>query len=123
MPCFDEEDYREHCRPRPPRNTHNHEVQGSVEIAGPQGRRLHNHRFCTVSGEAIPVDGGNDHIHRVEFTTDSYEGHYHRFSGRTGGAIRVGDRHVHYLESVTSEDADHKHRFRVGTQIDDPIGD
>lgn len=97
-------------------------MQGSVEIAGPQGRRLHNHRFCTVSGDAIPI-GGNDHVHKVEFTTDTYEGHDHKFSGKTGGAIRVGDRHVHYLESVTSEDADHRHRFRVGTLIDDPIGD
>ncbi|MDF2544575.1 MAG: hypothetical protein K0S47_4293 [Herbinix sp.] len=100
---------------------HVHEVQGSVQIAEPT-EEPHNHRFCTVSGEAIPC-GNNDHVHNVAFRTDFYEDHYHEFCGRTGGAIPVGDRHVHFLESVTTVDDGHKHKFRVATLIENPIGD
>jgi len=82
----------------------------------------HNHRFAVVSGEAIPV-GCKDHYHEVKFRTDFYEDHYHVFVGKTGGAIRVGDRHVHFLESKTSFNDGHKHDFRVATLIEDPIGD
>lgn len=100
--------------------THVHEVQGSVLIAEPQ-EDPHNHRFATVSGEEIPC-GRNDHYHEVKFRTDFYEEHYHEFWGRTGGAIRVGDRHVHFLAGVTTVDDGHLHRFRVATLIEDPIG-
>ena len=82
----------------------------------------HNHRFAVVSGEAIPV-GCKDHYHEVKFRTDFYEDHYHVFVGKTGGAIRVGDRHVHFLESQTSFNDGHRHDFRVATLIEDPIGD
>jgi hypothetical protein len=117
---FGEQEFNHVCPPMP-RPGHNHEVQGSVEVTGPQGR-LHNHRFCTVSGPAIPISG-SDHVHEVAFTTDTYEGHDHEFAGRSGGAIRVGDRHVHYLESITTQEVNHRHRFRFATLIDDPIGD
>ncbi|MDF2686783.1 MAG: hypothetical protein K0S55_1966, partial [Clostridia bacterium] len=43
------------------------------------------------------------------------------FCGKTGGAIRVGDRHVHCIESITSFDDGHKHKFRVATLINNPI--
>ncbi len=82
----------------------------------------HNHRFAVVSGEAIPV-GCKDHYHEVKFRTDFYEDHFHVFVGKTGGAIRVGDRHVHFLESQTSFNDGHRHDFRVATLIEDPIGD
>jgi hypothetical protein len=100
--------------------THVHEVLGSVQIAEPQ-EEPHNHRFATVSGEAIPV--GSDHYHEVAFRTDFYEDHFHKFCGRTSGAIFVGDRHVHFLESVTTESDGHRHNFRVATLINDPIGE
>lgn len=100
--------------------SHVHEVQGSVQIAEPE-EEPHNHRFATVSGEAIPV--GADHYHEVKFKTDFYEDHFHRFCGRTSGAIPVGDRHVHFLESVTTENDGHFHKFRVATLIEDPIGE
>jgi len=99
---------------------HNHEIVGSVEIAEPQ-EDPHNHRFATVSGEAIPLR--ESHIHEVKFTTDFYENHFHEFRGKTGPAIKVGDRHVHFLESVTEVSDGHVHDFRVGTLIDNPIGD
>jgi len=101
------------------RQFHVHEVQGSVMIAELQ--YPHNHRFATVSGEAIRIYGC-DHVHDVYFRTDYFDGHYHGFYGRTGGAIWVGDRHVHFLEAVTSEDDGHYHEFRVATLIDNPIG-
>lgn len=100
---------------------HVHEVQGSVKIAERE-EDPHNHRFCTVSGEAIPA-GNNDHFHEVCFRTDTFDDHHHEFKGKTGCAIPVGDgRHVHFLESVTSEDDGHRHRFEVATLIENPIG-
>jgi hypothetical protein len=98
---------------------HVHEIQGSVQIAEPQ-EDPHNHRFATVSGEAIRV--GCDHYHEVKFRTDFYEEHFHEFCGRTSGAIQVGDRHVHFLESATTQNDGHFHEFRFATLIDDPIG-
>lgn len=98
---------------------HNHEVQGSVQIAERE-EDPHNHRFATVSGLAIPC-GRGDHVHEVKFNTDTYEDHRHEFCGKTGGAIRVGDRHVHFLQSVTTVNDGHRHCFRVGTLIDNPI--
>ena len=105
--------------PQPQR--HVHEVQGSVQIAEPV-EDPHNHRFATVSREAIPI-GNNNHVHEVRFRTDFYENHFHEFSGRTTGAIMVGDRHVHFLKSVTTVNDGHRHEFRLSTFIDDPIGD
>jgi hypothetical protein len=101
---------------------HVHEVQGSVLIAEPQ-EDPHNHRFATVTGEAIPC-GTADHYHDITFKTDFYENHYHEFCGRTSGAIPVGgNRHVHFLESVTTVNDGHRHEFRVATLIEDPIGE
>ena len=98
---------------------HVHEVQGSVQIAEPQ-EDPHNHRFATVSGEAI--QWGASHFHKVKFRTDFYENHFHEFCGNTSLAIPVGDRHVHFLRSVTTVNDGHQHRFRFGTLIDNPIG-
>ncbi len=112
------------CRPCPPHphvQEHVHEVQGSVEIAE-RGTDPHNHRFATVTGEAKPC-GKHDHFHEIKFRTDFYENHYHEFCGRTGGAIKVGDRHVHFLESVTEVSDNHQHDFRLSTFINDPIGE
>jgi|GEM_PF-196418 len=100
---------------------HVHEVQGSVMIAEPLDDP-HNHRFATVTGEAIPVSRC-DHVHDVFFRTDFYENHFHEFCGRTGGAIWVGDRHVHFLESFTTINDGHRHEFRFATFIDNPIED
>ena len=66
---------------------HNHEVLGSTKIAG-CCEYAHNHRFATVSGEAIPCDGS--HVHEVTFTTDTCNGHKHEFCGKTGLAKDVG---------------------------------
>lgn len=113
--------FDDRCPPYPYKQRHVHEILGSVQIAEPV-EEPHNHRFATVSDEAIPIPGG-DHFHKVKFYTDFYEDHFHEFWGRTSDAIWVGDRHVHFLKSVTSENDDHRHKFRVATLIDNPIGD
>jgi hypothetical protein len=100
---------------------HVHEVQGSVEIAERE-EDPHNHRFATVSGEAICF-GKHDHFHEVAFRTDFYENHFHEFRGKTGGAIPVGDRHVHFLESVTTVNDGHQHDFRLSTFMENLIGE
>ncbi len=105
---------KNHCEQR-----HVHEIQGSVMIAE-AGEDPHNHRFATVSGEAIGT--GIDHYHEVKFRTDFFEDHFHEFCGVTSPAILVGDRHVHFLESVTTENDGHTHNFRFATLIDNPIG-
>ena len=108
------------CGSQPQR--HAHEIVGSVQIAEAD-TDPHNHRFATVSGEAIPL-GNGDHVHEVCFRTDFYEGHFHEFKGRSGGAIDVGDgRHVHFAEAQTTQEDGHRHRFRVASLIQDPIGD
>ena len=111
-----------HCRPCPDEQTHVHEIQGSVMIA--EEEDPHNHRFATVSGEAIRT-GPNprNHIHKVFFRSDFYEEHFHEFCGRTLEGIPVGDRHVHFLESETTRDDGHRHQFRLATLIEDPIGE
>lgn len=100
---------------------HVHEILGSVQIAEPR-EEPHNHRFATVSGEAIPY-GNRDHFHEVTFRTDFFEDHFHEFCGRTSGAIPVGNgKHVHFIDSVTTVNDGHKHKFNVATLIEDPIG-
>lgn len=98
---------------------HVHELQGSVKIADEE--EPHNHRFCTVTGEAIPC-GENNHVHEVFFMTDFFEDHFHEFKGRTCPAIPVGDRHVHFIESVTTVNDGHRHPFEAATLINNPIG-
>ena len=75
---------KNNCHPPHPKQQHHvHEVQGSVKIAEPIDDP-HNHRFATVSGEAIPTRNG-DHVHEVVFRTDFYEEHFHEFCGKTSG--------------------------------------
>jgi hypothetical protein len=100
--------------------SHVHEIQGSVRLDD-LNSFPHNHRFVTISGEAIPI-GLHDHVHEIVFRTDFMNGHYHEFHGRTFGAIPVGDGHVHFLEGVTSTTNNHNHIFRFVTFIDNSIG-
>lgn len=97
---------------------HVHELTGSTEIFSECGE-CHNHRFCTVSGEAM--EKGNSHVHEVKFRTDTADEHFHEFCGKTDPAIPVGEgKHVHFLKSVTEEADGHKHKFQVATLIEEP---
>lgn len=124
-----DENRNERCRERcdcdknQVREQHVHEILGSTLIAE-RCNDCHNHRFATVSGEAIR--SGNSHVHRIKFKTDSYEGHFHEFEGTSGPAIPIpgsDGRHVHFATAFTKEADGHKHEFRVASLIDNPIGD
>lgn len=107
------------------RSTHVHELIGSVKIE--QNRcdcECHNHRFATVTGKAEHKQGIRGHVHKVEFNTDTYDGHHHEFCGYTGGAINVGcGRHIHLINDETEESRQHKHDFIAATLIENPIGE
>lgn len=99
---------------------HVHEVTGSTRIFD-ECNDCHNHRFCTVSGEAIYTPGKNDHYHEIKFRTDFSDGHYHEFCGKSSGAIEVGNgKHVHFVKAFTTEEDGHKHEFQAATLIDSP---
>ena len=79
------------------RQQHVHEITGSTATVN-GCRECHNHRFCTVSGEAIRM--GNSHVHEVKFRTDFSDGHYHEFCGTSSPAIDVGNgKHVHFAKA------------------------
>ena len=99
---------------------HVHELTGITRVRE-EGDDCHNHRFCTVSGEAIYVPGKKDHFHEVTFRTDTADGHYHEFCGKTSGAIEVGNgKHVHFIKDCTEVADGHKHEFQAATLIDAP---
>lgn len=98
---------------------HVHEFTGSTEVVR-ESCECHNHRFCTVTGEAEKY--GNSHVHDVKFRTDFADGHFHEFCGKTGPAIDVGNgKHVHFISSMTDFEDRHKHKFQAATLIDSPI--
>lgn len=102
---------------------HVHELVGSV-IVERYNCDAHNHRFATVTGEAEKRKGCKTHVHRVEFTTDSYENHTHDFCGYTGEAIDVGcGKHVHFINDKTEKEDHHRHDFRAATLIENPTSD
>lgn len=106
------------CNNRCEDQEHVHEIVGSVMFA--DRNDPHNHRFATVSGEAIEC--GDSHVHEIKFRTDFYDGHYHEFCGRSSKAIYVGDgKHVHYANAYTECEDGHRHEFQVATLINSPI--
>lgn len=98
--------------------SHVHEVIGSTEIVRDCGD-CHNHRFCTISGEAIRQ--GNSHVHEIIFRTDFSDGHFHEFCGKSSTAIDVGNgKHVHFAKACTDTEDGHKHQFQVASLIESP---
>lgn len=99
---------------------HVHEITGITRIQE-DCEGCHNHRFTTVSGEAIRIPGKDDHYHEITFRTDTADGHYHEFCGRSSGAIDVGGgKHVHFAKACTTAEDGHKHEFQVASLIDAP---
>lgn len=95
---------------------HVHELTGSTAAAN-ECQECHQHRFCTVTGEAIR--SGNSHVHEVKFRTDFADEHFHEFCGKTGPAINVGNgKHVHYIKDETECKDGHTHQFQAATLID-----
>lgn len=99
---------------------HVHEITGITRIFHECGD-CHNHRFATVSGEAITIPGKSDHFHEVKFRTDFADGHFHEFCGKSSGAIDVGGgKHVHFIKAFTDVEDGHKHEFQVAFLINEP---
>lgn len=99
---------------------HVHEITGSTGIFQ-ECEGCHNHRFCTVSGEAKFIPGTQDHFHEVKLRTDFADGHYHEICGKSSGAINVGGgKHVHFLTAFTGEADGHRHKFQAASLIDSP---
>lgn len=97
---------------------HVHEVVGSTLVAG-SCNECHNHRFATVSGEAIRE--GKSHVHEIKFTTDYADGHTHEFCGKSSPAIYVGGgKHVHFAKAFTDVADGHRHQFQTASLIDAP---
>ena len=102
------------------RQKHDHEFVGSVELAE-RGEDRHNHRFCTISSEAISIPCGS-HIHEISVNTDFYENHHHKIVHETGPAICVGHgKHVHFVCGHTTREDGHTHEFQAASLIDDPL--
>lgn len=100
---------------------HVHELLGSTRIFN-DCDDCHNHRFCTVTDEAVYTRDKNDHYHEVTIRTDFSNEHFHEFCGKTSGAIEVGNgKHVHFIKDFTEEEDNHKHEFQAATLIDSPI--
>ena len=99
---------------------HVHEITGSTAVFSEDSDDCHNHRFATVSGEAIRY--GSSHVHEVKFRTDFADGHFHEFCGISGPAVEVGNgKHVHFASACTEEADDHRHRFQVASLIESPL--
>lgn len=97
---------------------HVHEVTGSTAIVC-LCNECHNHRFCTVSDEAIEM--GGSHFHELKFRTDFSDGHYHEFCGKSSPALYVGNnKHVHFIKDCTEIEDGHKHKFQVAFLIESP---
>lgn len=98
---------------------HVHEITGSTAIFNEE-EECHNHRFATISGEAIRC--GDSHVHEVKFRTDFADGHFHEFCGTSSPAIEVGNgKHVHFASACTEEEDGHRHKFQVASLIESPL--
>ena len=106
------------CNQNCNKQKHVHEVIGSTATVT-ECNDCHNHRFCTVSGEAIESCGS--HVHEVKFRTDFSDGHYHEFCGKSGPAVDVGNgKHVHYINDTTERQDGHRHKFQGTLLIESP---
>lgn len=101
--------------------THVHEYSESVKLAE-QGNDRHNHRAAGVTGEAIPINGGRNHVHRINDNVDFLD-HFHQIRVVTGPAIRIPgtNKHVHAVCGQTTCNDGHRHEFVFTTQIDAPL--
>lgn len=95
---------------------HVHEFLGSTKLAELDSPDVHNHRFASVTGEAISIKRST-HIHKICTKTD-FSDHFHFIEVFTGPAIPVGEgRHVHSVFARTEVEDGHLHEFIVATLI------
>ncbi|TPF39469.1 hypothetical protein DA410_19510 [Clostridioides difficile] len=101
--------------------THVHEYSESVKLAEECEDR-HNHRAAGVTGEAIPINGGTNHVHKINDNVDFLD-HFHKICVTTGPAIIIPgtDKHIHLICGETTVNDGHCHKFLFTTQIEAPL--
>ena len=104
------------------RQTHVHEYGESVKLAE-EGDDRHNHRVAGVTGEVIPINGGTNHIHKINNDKTDFLDHFHRICIFTVPAIPIPgtNKHVHLVVGRTSINDGHFHEFLFTTQINAPL--
>lgn len=100
---------------------HVHEYSQSVKLAE-SGDDRHNHRVAGMTGKAIPINNGRNHVHQINDRTDSLD-HIHNIRVTTGPAVRIPgtDKHVHLVRGNTTVNDCHCHEFLFTTQIESPL--
>ena len=101
---------------------HVHEYSESVKLAEECDDR-HNHRAAGVTGEAIPIQGGTNHVHKIKNDNTDFLDHFHKICTTTGPAINIPgtNKHVHLVSGNTTIADGHFHAFLFTTQIDAPL--
>ena len=101
---------------------HVHEYSESVKLAE-EGNDRHNHRAAGVTGEAIPIYGGTNHVHKIKNDNTDFLDHFHKICTTTGPAINIPgtNKHVHLVSGNTTIADGHFHAFLFTTQIDAPL--
>ncbi|CEI74277.1 MULTISPECIES: YmaF family protein [Romboutsia] len=110
------------CHEEDEMQTHVHEYSESVKLAE-EGDDRHNHRVAGVTGEAIPINGGTNHVHRIRNDNTDFLDHFHQIRVTTGPAIPIPgtNKHVHLVSGQTTVVDGHFHIFLFTTQIQAPL--
>lgn len=114
------------CRKCDGGDIHVHEYAESVKLAE-DGPDRHNHRGAGVTGEAMPIKNGTDHVHKIKDNTDFFD-HFHIICVTTGPMIRIFDengrdtgKHVHLVKGNTTIFDGHCHPFLFTTNVQAPL--
>lgn len=102
---------------------HVHEYESSVKLAEEEDDR-HNHRVAGVTGPAIQIDNGANHVHRINNDNTDFFDHFHKLCVTTGPAIPISGapgKHIHLVFGNTTVVDDHFHMFLFTTQINAPL--
>lgn len=109
------------CRRCDGGDIHVHEYAESVKLAEPNDDR-HNHRVAGVTGQAMPINNGTDHVHMIKDNTDFFD-HFHVICVTTGPMIMIPGttKHVHLISGNTSTFDEHCHPFLFTTNVQAPL--
>jgi hypothetical protein len=110
------------CRREDGGEIHVHEYSENVKLAE-EGDDRHPHRVAGVTGEAILINNGTNHVHKIKDNTDFFN-HFHVICVTTGPAINIpgsNGKHVHLVKGNTTIFDEHCHPFDFTTQIQAPL--
>ena len=101
---------------------HVHEYSSNVKLAEDCPDR-HTHHISGVTGEAMYINGGKDHVHKVIKDNTDFFDHHHQICDTTGPAIKIEGtgKHIHLLCGHTTVNDEHCHKYLFVTQIDAPL--